>query len=251
MQTNATNSTAATILADLNAIDQGTLFSANIQKMGQIRGPKNDKVLYGDDRVQVILWAGFSYMALIERSFKMLNHQVQRGGYIESLAKSTLEVHEDCTIEDVCGALQETRSWFRRVLSRQEHAGTSSAPMGIWEPLTVGGVQVQGARVYRGKANKNDPRAPVPGAVYISGVKLGEVIVTPAANGQWTPDSKPKTIAKQLLKESLPVGLYCQYRLDPDRVANMLVGRKAAKAAKTEGVWIDPDALRQLFKIAP
>jgi len=47
------------------------------------------------------------------------------------------------------------------------------------------------------------------------------------------------------------VGLYCQYRLDPDRVANMLVGRKAAKAAKTEGVWIDPDALRQLFKIAP
>jgi len=253
MNTNATDTAAATVLQELTEMDQGTLFSALVQKMGQSRGPKGAKVIYGDDRVQVLIWTGFSNQALIERSQKMLNREIQRGGYIERLARATLEEHEDTKISDVCEAMQETRDWFRRVLAWPDlfEPNFSRDQISVWEPLTVEGVRVRGARVYTGQGNKEDPRAPVPGSIYVSGVKLGEMVITPAANGPWRPDSKPKTVAKALLKKSLPVGLYCQYRLDPERVMNLAVGKKAAKAAKAEGVSIDPDALRSLFKIAP
>jgi hypothetical protein len=58
-------------------------------------------------------------------------------------------------------------------------------------------------------------------------------------------------VAKQIIKESLPVGLYCQYRLDPERVSEVHVAGDATKAAKAAKIPIDPDALRSLFKIAP
>ena len=252
MQTNASDTAAASVLSELTDLDQGTLLSVVVQKVGQERGPIGSRVVYGDDLVHVLIWTGFAYRALIERSQKMLNREIQRGGYIERLARATLEEHEGAKIEDVCAAMQETRDWFRRVL-----AGSGKDPSflpgldSVWEPLMIEGVAVRGARVYTGLCNKKDPRAPVPGTIYITGVKLGEKVVTPAANGPWRADSKPKTIAKEVLKEDLPVGLYCQYRLDPDRVCGLTVGKKAAKAAKTEGIFIDPDALRSLFKIAP
>ena len=112
-------------------------------------------------------------------------------------------------------------------------------------------MRVQGSRVYTGKGRSEDPRAPVPGTIYVQGVKLGQRVVTPAANGPWRANSKPKTLAKDIIKEGLPVGLYCQYRLEPERVQAMAVGGKATKLAKKHGIGIDPDALRSLFKIAP
>jgi hypothetical protein len=184
----------------------------------------------------------------------MLNQQLAKGGYIERLAKATLEEHEDTTIEDVCYALQEVREWFRRILADGGgvHPPYGPPPVGaVWEPLEIDGVKVRGSRIYTGPARPDDPRAPVPGTIYVQGVKLGERLVTPAANGKWRPNSKPKTLAKNIIKESLPIGLYCQYRLEPERVSDVMVGGKAAKAAKAAKIGIDPDALRSLFKIAP
>jgi hypothetical protein len=251
VQTNATEPTTAATLAALTELDQGTLLTVVVRKMGDARGSNGSKVIYGDDQVHVIIWTGFSYRALIARSHKMLNQQLAKGGYIERLARATLEEHEGATIEDVCEALQETREWFRKVLAG-DTCGPGAPPLGsVWEPLEIDGVKVRGSRIYNGPDRPEDDRAPVPGTIYVQGVKLGEKVVTPAPNGPWRPNSKPKTLAKNIIKESLPVGLYCQYRLQPERSSGLAVGAAASKAAKAEKIGIDPDALRNLFKIAP
>jgi len=254
VQTNTTDFKTASVLADLNDLDQdqGTLLTVIVQKMGDERGLSGSKVIYGDDKVHALIWTGFSYRALIARSHKMLNHQLAKGGYIERLARATLEEHEDTTIEDVCEALQETRAWFRKVLAGGTPYGMTPPPEGaIWAPLEIDGVKVRGSRVYIGPARPQCDRAPVPGTVYIQGVKLGEKVITPAPNGVWRPNSKPKTLAKNLIKEALPVGLFCQYRLTPGRFSELQVAGKASQAAKKAKIGIDPDALRNLFKVAP
>lgn len=250
-RTNAKDSKTAAVLGALTEIGQGTLLCARVHKMGVVRGKAGSTVTYGDDLVDVLIWTGFQYRALIARSQKMLDRLLAKGGYIERVAQATLEDHEDTTIEDVCYALQETREWFRKVLAGCDLGAPSSSQGVVWEPLEIGGVRVQGSRVYTGWGRSEDPRAPVPGTIYVQGVKLGERVVASSANGPWRANSKPKTLAKSIIKEGLPVGLYCQYRLEPERVQAMAVGGKATKLAKKNGVGIDPDALRSLFKIAP
>jgi len=251
IQTNAADTKTASVLAALNEMDQGTLFCARVHKVGVVRGMADSKIIYDDDIVDVLIWTGFPYRALVARSKKMLDQLLAKGGYIEKVARATIEEHEDTTIEDVCYALQETREWFRKVLAGSEQ-GPCVPPTGVvWEPLSIDGVKVRGSRVYIGRSRPEDPRAPVPGTIYVQGVKLGERVVTPAANGPWRANSKPKTLAKSVIKDGLPVGLYCQYRMDPERVQAMAVGGEATRLAKKHKVGIDPDALRSLFKIAP
>jgi hypothetical protein len=121
----------------------------------------------------------------------------------------------------------------------------------VWRPLRIDDTPVRGARVYNGIERPGDERAPKPGTIYVQGVKLGEVVLKPAPNGEWQVRSKPKTIAKRKLKEKLPVGLYVQYKLDPQRCWDIRVAAQASAAAKEYGIPIDPEALRSLFKVAP
>lgn len=253
LATNASDQpTAQALVALMDNDQQGTLLAAKVRKVGETRGSAGSKTVYGDAYVHTLVWTGFSYRALIERSDKMLRKRLNKGGYIEALARATLEQHDQTCIADACIAIQELQDWFHRVLNGAPGPGTSmlTNPT-VWEPLRVNGKVVHGCRVYRGAARPEDPRAPVPGCVYVLGVKLGEIVLAPPPNGEWRPDSRPKTIAKQILKTGLPVGLYCQYRMDPDRVSELVVDDEAAKAAKAAGIFIDPDALRALFKIAP
>lgn len=250
VQSNTTDLRTASLLAEIASQDQGTLFTAVVHKMGEERGNNGSRLVYGDDRVHVLIWTGFSYHALIARSHKMLEHQLGKGRYIERLARAALNEHEGTTIQDVCHALQEVRDQFRKVLSRSD-LGPMMPSESVWEPLVVDGQLIQGSRIYRGKRVSEDPRAPVPGTIYVQGVKLGEKILSLAPNGPWKADSKPKTLVKRIIKESLPVGLYCQYRLDPTRVTAICVGAEASRAAKEAAIGIDPDAIRTLFKIAP
>lgn len=251
--TNAGDTTIASALVELTKLDQGTLLVAEIHKMGDARGPADGRVIYGDDLVRVIIWTGFSYRALIERSDKMLRRQLAQGGYIERLARLTLEEHAETTIEDVCHALQETQDWLRRVLAGDNNgAGPSPSVMGVpWEPLQIDGALVRGSRVYNGPDRSPlDDRAPVPGTIYVQGVKLGQKVLVPARNGAWRADSKPKSLAKRIIKEALPVGLYCQYRLEPERVNSVAVGEAACRESRAWGIGINSEALRSLFKIA-
>jgi hypothetical protein len=251
LATNASDAPIAIQLADLSQTDQGTLVYIKVRKMGDARGPSTARVIYGDDLVAVLIWSGFSYKALVARSDKKLNELLNRGRFIEKITRYVYAQHQGVTVDDVCNALQETRVWFRRVLA--EGTGIPSAPNGgAWDPFRVDGEVVRGAKVYVGPARPQDARAPIPGTLYVAGVKLGETVIEPAANGPWRPDSSAKTLAKEAIKSLLPIGLYCQYRLEPERVIEgPFVGRQASMRSKAIGVQVDPESVRSLFKIAP
>jgi len=76
------------------------------------------------------------------------------------------------------------------------------------------------------------------------------VVLEAAKNGYWKTNSRPKTVAKRILKKWLPIGLFVQYSLDPERLLDIKVGSDASEAAVAAGIQVDPEAVRKLFKIA-
>lgn len=253
--TNAGDPKVASQLAALVDEPGGTLLSLRVRKVGEERGAGAEKRTYGDAEVHVLIWTGFSYRALIERSQKKLRALLDKGGLITRLGQAAYAETPEVTVEDACLAIQEVQEWFSRVLAGtavngEVVPGPDDLPP-LWKPLEVDGVKVRGARVYNGPERPGDAKAPKPGTVYLQGVKLGEVVVTPAPNGEWVPQSHPKTVVKKLLKVQLPVGLFVQYKLDPERMSDLRVAADASAAAKAVGIPIEPEALRSLFKVAP
>lgn len=262
-QTNTENTRMAGILSEVGNVGQGTLISLMVRKKGCTRGPASKRVIYGDDFVHVLLWTGFHYAALVQRSHKKLHELWGKGNFVSTLLA---EVHKtgymEATVKDSAEAIQETDEALLKVINGvlnqpEDDSGTDvpeiaeDDPKPVWEPLKVDGVTVLGAKVYIGEGDKDNPRAPVPGMIYLDGVKLGEKVLTPAANGPWKPKKKAKTVAKDILRSWLPVGLYARYCLNPEQTLSVAVGQKASNLAKESGVQVDPEAIRSLFKIAP
>lgn len=250
MVSNSTHGMAASTLAEIGSLDQGTLCYLMVQKKGTTRGKGDAKMVYGDDTVSVLVWTGFSYEALVRRSVKKLE---QMEDLHKTLLAEAQKVDPFVTLEDVCAAVQELRTSLHRVIS--EPSGRVSVEDEIekdpiWEPLVVDDIKVRGSKVYVGKARPDDPRAPKPGTIYVDGVKLGQKVVAPAPNGHWETKRKAKTVVKDVLKDMLPVGLYVRYALEPERVQAVKVGKDASAAAVGDGVPIDPESIRSLFKIA-
>lgn len=243
--TNADKSPHAPALAEIGRLAQGTLLFLQTQKKGVERGRAGAKTLYGDDVVQVLMWTGFSYEAIIERSRKKLDALSDRGTLISDLARAGHEFN--VSIADSAVAIQETREWFDRVLAPHSEKIDGEGLNALWEPLTVQGVRVPMCKVYRGVARPGERRAPIPGHIYIQGMKLGEKVVRPAEHGPWHTLKGTKTIAKDLLKSWLPIGLYSQYTLDPSLSAHLVAGEQAASRAKATGIPVDPEAIRKLF----
>ena len=242
----------ADTLSEIGDLDQGTLVTLELQKKGVARGPRNNQTIYDDDVVQVLIWTGFSYPALVERGQKKLKALQAKGGFIQGLLQDTHNAGcTAATLAEVCAAIQEVEDHMRGVLAAgASTTGVVEDKTPHWRPLEVAGKKIAGSRVYQGKERPEDPRAPVPGTIYIDGVKLGERVVTPAANGHWTVGSSAKTIAKKILQSRLPSGLYVRYCLDHEMVATVKVGREASEASKAAGIPVDPEAIRSLFKIA-
>jgi len=250
LQTNAKDEGIAQALsALLEEYQGGTTLSFIVTKVGETRNGR----VYGNDTTHVLIWAGFQYRALVGRSQRMLQKRLDKGGVVRELAKRAFQENPETLAEDSCAAIQEMQEWFDRVMRQgiTEGDSFSSSTSSFWEPLVIRSHQVPGCRVYCGPARPDKENAPVPGTVYIQGVKLGEKTLAPAENGEWTPKSSPKTILKRILKEELPIGRYVQYRLDPERCRDLKVGKAASASAMDDGIPIDPESLRSLFKIAP
>jgi len=270
MNINTTDTRMATVLAEIGDLDQGTLASLILRKKGVARGPRDARVIYDNDFVHVLVWTGFHYEALVERSHKKLHELWASGNLVKVIVKTLQDAgHTTITVEDVTKAIQELDDSFLKVINskakvesqgneEQEAPDLTQVPLAepddpdpIWEPLKVDGKAIRGSKVYVGAGDLTDPRAPIKGTVYIDGVKLGEKILDPAPNGHWVTGSRPKTLAKSLLRSWLPIGLYVRYCLEPEGLLTAKVGKVAGEHAKSEGVLVDPEAIRSLFKIAP
>lgn len=250
MQTNSTHGMAASVLSEVGSLDSGTLAFITVHKKGETRGKGTSKQVYGDDIVHVLVWTGFSYEALVQRAIKKL--EAVEGLHPLLLAEAQ-KIDPFVTLDDVCLAVQELRTSLYKVVSEPSGRvpATPEETDSVWEPLIVDGTKIRGSKVYVGKGDPTKPGGPKPGTIYVDGVKLGQVTVTPAPNGHWKKDSKSKTVVKEVLKDMLPVGLYVRYSLEPDRVLAIKVGKDASAAAVAAGIPINPEAIRSLFKVAP
>ena len=254
--TPALASTLSGIPGDLN---QGTVVSVEVRKKGVQRGPAGARTVYNDEFVHVLIWSGFSYRDLVARSQAKLEalRAARKGKFIQSFLGDVQKVCPEATMEDVCAAIQETENAMSRALRREEEMEgdldpqVRNLPPSVWAPLEIDGKIIPRARVYVGIGDITDPRAPIKGTVYLHGIKLGERVLVPAPNGRWNVNKKPKTIAKDLLVSWLPISLFRQYALEPERTLAIRVGDAASAAAKHHAIQIDPDAIRSAFRIAP
>ena len=230
--TNATDTTLASALAEGGR----TRAFLVLHKKGTTKGVAGAKKVYGDDVSQVLLWYGFPYRDLVERSLECLDKLWAGGNLTKRLMEAVEKTNNTTTVEEIFEVVQEVKESFLKTLGGSgdlfdDNPTGNSVP--TWEPLTVNGQKVAGARVYIGKGNPSeDPQAAVPGTIYIDGVKLGEKIVVPAPNGYWNANRKPKTIIKDTLKSWLPIGMFAMYPLDRGRLIDLKIGDEALTARK-------------------
>lgn len=253
--TNDTNANLAAVAAALEDGKLGTFTGLVTRKRGKDRGRGADKKTYGDDLVHVLLVTGFKYRSLCERSLGELNGldlvtlanaEAKKGtcGY-EGRGKNAKAV--PLTLEHFEAAKAE----LAESLAKSEAGLNEATHDHVYEPLVVDGVTVRGARVYR--CCKDDPdhecrcrdctgdaKAPLDGTVFLQGLKVGETVLEPAANGP-VPGAKsnPKAVAKGLLRRYLPVARYVSYRLEPGKEFTLRVGGAAAVEANENGVELN------------
>lgn len=246
MSTVTTNSLSPVLAANLADARKGTFTSLIIRKEGEERGPQGAKTVYGNDLVQAVIITGFKYESLVSRSRDRLAAMTDADidalvarNYTGWNGRGAKAVEVPVTRADFDAARAELTDSFDRTLAGTNESTTDH----VYEPLTVNGETVRGARVYVGNP---DPtlNAATPGTVYLQGLKIGERVLDAAPNGPVpASQSNPKTVAKNVLRSRLPVARYVSYKLDASTPGAWLlsVGGAAAAACDSNGVTLDAD----------
>jgi hypothetical protein len=229
--TNASNDSLASLLSGMPV---GRFVGLITTKKGKLAGRGAARQRYGDDTVHVVLFTGFKYTRLVERSrdkalsigaSALLTECQRRGLTGKSGAPITLA---DCTkgLDDFVASCERTLG------------GTSESTTDhVYEPLTVDGDTVRGCRVYTGAGNPSDPKAPIPGTIYLQGLKIGETVITPAANGPIpASNSRGDVVAKSVIRSMVPLGRYVSYALEPGANYMLRAGQSAITHATNTGV---------------
>lgn len=229
--TNASSRQLAELLRDAK---QGTFTGLITRKKGVVRGGKT----YGDALVHAVIFTGFKYDGLVQRSLDLLDTVTDQEVVDASNGKVALA--------DVAAARTELRASFERTLEGTNESTTDH----VYETLTVSGETVRGGRVYKCVAGTDrkchcracslDKRAPKDGVIYIQGLKIAQTELEAPANGYWKTNSSAKTIAKDILRRRLPVGRYVSYALEPGTDFILAAGGVAKAAATRNGITLDP-----------
>lgn len=242
MTTNAAETSLATFLADARV---GTFTGLITRKAGVERGSKDAKVRYGDDEVHVCIFTGFNYTALVQRSLDALDG-IDLGALMSSAQAKGLKgwvgrgknaVETDLTAQDFEDAAEELRDSFQATLDGTNESTTDA----VFEPLVVDGETVRGCRVYKGQTDaaieRGDKAPATPGTVYLQGLQVSSRVVTPAPNGPVpASQSAPKTIAKDMIRRTLPISRYVSYKLEPGGDYILRAGGAAIAQAEKSGV---------------
>jgi len=255
--TNSDNLQLALTLANAR---KGTFTGLIVRKKGTVRGG----VTYGDDLVHTVMYTGFKYNNLVQRSLNALPDPSSRDfedycdrivGYCKRMGY-TDKNGSSIDYADVAKAINDLRASFESTL-----AGTNTATTDhVYEPLTVDGETVRGARVYRCVASKGikchcrnctgDKRAPKDGQVNILGLRVGSKVLDAAANGPAPlPKSRGDVIAKNIIKKRLPIGRLVSYVLEEGGDFILNAGGTAATAANKDGVTVDPVKVREAAEL--
>lgn len=214
----------------LAAAKSGTFAGLVVTKKGTTR----KGVVYGDARVHVTFVTGFKYPNLVQRSLDLL----------DTITDSTVMAAGGgvVTLDDVLAAREELRASFVKSVSGTNEAVTDH----VYDPLVVDGEKVRGGRVYKCVAETehecrcrdctDNKRAPRDGVIYIQGIKVAQKVLVEPANGYWATKSRPKTVAKNVLRRGLPIDRYVSYALTPGDPWSLRVGGAALEAATQDGL---------------
>ena len=246
-KTNANSNLIAALLADSRV---GTFTGLVTTKRGAERGPKGNKVRYGDDTVHVCIFTGFKYIGLVERSLEMLatvtDAEVLAAAQDKGIkgwnGRGKNAVQVELTAADFAADRAELVASYQSSIDGTNSSTTDD----VFEPLVKDGKPVRGARVYTGQTDAAakagvKPAAKV-GTIYLQGLKVSSRVITPAANGQ-LPASKsaPKSVAKRLLTNRLPISKYVSYRLQPGDDFLLRCGGTAQVEAEKAGIHFTPE----------
>lgn len=230
METNTNNGNEGNEIIKGYLKGQGTLQVTSLvyRKKGVQRGSAGKKQTYGDEKVAVTIITGFNYKHVVEKSLEKLP-QIRAQEIIDAARSAGIKDKDGNEIgfPDIQEALLELWDSFKKTLVDQNTSTTDQ----VFEPLEVEGQKVPGCRVYTGPGDPNDPKAPVQGTIYLSGLKIKETVLEEAPNPLPETKSKGKSIAKRLVRASLPVGRYVSYILDPGSDFDLRVGSGAGITA--------------------
>lgn len=198
----------------LNGALNGSRFiSLTLKLVGEEKGRGSEKKRYGDATVRVVLKRA-DYPALIAASLAELQ------------AINSTTVDGDPAL--VAQAIAELADSFRKSLDGE--AVSTSAH--VYAPAYFNGEIIPGAKVYVGEGNADDPRAPVPGTLYLQGIALSSKVLVPAPNGPVpAPKSSPVVAIKNAIRKTLPISRWKQYRLLPND--NLIEGSTVVADGRT------------------
>ena len=278
MPTNANSHILASILGDAR---KGTFTSLIQRKQGAERGRGPNRKRFGDDLVHTVFITGFDYHNLIRRSLAALPSDAELADFLadaktqgtrgwagrgKSAGRRTL------IAADFHAARNELKASYERTLDPA--AGSAATTKHVFDPLKIGDETVRGCRVYQCTADADtadilseddstrragcqcrnctgNAKAPLPGTIYLQGLKIWSKVLEPAPNGP-LPASKSstKTVAKKLIQKTLPNYWYVSYRLEPGTDFLLKAGGTAEVQATEAGFQATAELLAVLDKVA-
>lgn len=243
MGTNAFSSRVGVALADLV---EGMGGKPKFAKFAtRLAGEMQGGVRRGDHVVENVVLLGVSYTNMVQRSHDALSAAASSPTFVAdtvaacAAAGVTDEIKgKAITDADVRDALDGTARGRKGLLTAYgetlANANNDSTSAHVYEPLTVDGDVVDGAKVYTGKGNANDPKAPIAGAVYLAGVTMSSKVVTPSVNGDKLVGKQGAVAAVKSYLEhtlALPASRYRTYRILPGEQYEVVCGTVAFHAA--------------------
>lgn len=265
--TNANSTLLAALLADARV---GTFTGLITQKQGTVKGG----VRYDDDMVHTVIFTGFKYDRLVQRSLEALQGITDQD-IVDEAARTIVgtdpttgepvrgltdaKTGAAVSLDDVAKARAELVESFQTSLDPDAESTSTTAH--VYEALVLNGETVRGGRVYRCMKSEGikcfcrdctgDAKAPKDGTIYIQGLQVFTKVLEAAPNGKAPkPKSAAKTHAKNLLRKRLPVSRYVSYRLEPGDQWLLRAGGTAAMEAQKSGFLVNDDILAVVAKAA-
>jgi len=244
--TNANSKLLAAVLNDAKAGFTGLITT----KVGVTRGKGAAKMVYGDDTIHTVIVTGFKYENLVAKSLAAVNDMTDDAVIAKALTKG---VTVDAATVAVARA--ELVDSFTSSLAGTNESTTDA----VYEPLVVDGETVRGARVYKCVGTPachcrnctGDEKAPLTGTIYLQGIRVWSKVLVAAVNGPAPePKSAAKTVAKDIIRGSLPVAKYVSYRLEPGTSFALRAGGTAEVEATNKGFTVTDEIMDVIAKVA-
>lgn len=247
MSTNAKSTMVAASLSTLatEAGGKPRFVSFSTRLAGEVQGAGANKMRRGDHVMEYTLLTGFSYSAMVQRSHDALEAAMANPSFVSDTVAALAAAGKVCeqsgaaiTATDVIDAVTGTARGRKGLLTAYAEtlAGTNeSTSEHVYDALTVDGDTVPGCKVYNGAGNAADPKAPIPGTVYLAGVVIASKVVEASANGDKLASKRGAVaVAKDFIERELdlPARKYRTFRLLPGEAVSLKSGAVAFHAAE-------------------